>query len=308
MTVPRLGDKPAGRESEAQISDLLRVPPGRVCLELMPTAATPGFAGRGKADAKAAMSRLKREFGCLQEQLFAQGRAGGERRLLLVLQGMDTSGKGSTVEHVLGMVNPMGVRCHAFTRPTIEEREHHFLWRVRRRLPPPGIIGAFDRSHYEDVLAARVHRLVPEEQWASRYDVINRFEAEVAADTRIVKCFLHISAEEQRRRLLARLNDPTKYWKHDPGDLDDRALWTEYQRAYADALQRCNTEAAPWYAVPADRKWYRNWAVTVLLVEQLRAMHLEWPRPGGWDPETEAARLGSLSDREGRVPSAAHSG
>jgi PPK2 family polyphosphate:nucleotide phosphotransferase len=300
VTVPRLGGNPAGREPGTQISDLLRVPVGRVRPELMPAAATPGFAGRGKADAKAAMRRLQRELAYLQEQLFAHGRAGGERRLLLVLQGMDTSGKGATVERVLGMVNPAGVRYHAFTQPTIEEREHHFLWRVRRRLPPPGIIGAFDRSHYEDVLAVRVHRLVPKEQWASRYDVINRFEAKVATDTRIVKCFLHISVEEQRRRLLARLNDPTKYWKYNPGDVEDHALWGEYQRAYADALQRCNTEAAPWYAVPADRKWYRNWAVTVLLVEQLRALHLEWPRPSGWDPVTESARLASLSDGEAR--------
>ncbi len=194
-------------------------------------------------------------------------------------------------------MNPMGVRYHAFTRPTIEEREHHFLWRVIPRLPPPGIIGVFDRSHYEDVLVVRVHQLVPPEQWATRYDAINCFEARLSTTTKVVKCFLHISAEEQRKRLLARLDNPKKWWKYQPGDVDDHARWHDYQLAYADVLCRCNAEAAPWYVVPADRKWYRNWAVTKILVEQLRSLGLVWPTPSGWDPETECARLRELAAR-----------
>jgi PPK2 family polyphosphate:nucleotide phosphotransferase len=289
------GDGRAAGGPAPRISDLLRAPAGPVDLETMSTSATPGFAGAGKADAQAELASLGDEVALLQKQLFAQGRAGGSRRLLLVLQGMDTSGKGATVEHVLGMVNPMGVRYHAFTRPTIEEREHHFLWRVMRRLPPPGIIGVFDRSHYEDVLVVRVHQLVPPEQWATRYDVINCFEARLSTTTKVVKCFLYISAEEQRKRLLARLDNPKKWWKYQPGDLDDHARWHDYQLAYADVLCRCNAEAAPWYVVPADRKWYRNWAVTRILVEQLRTMGLVWPAPSGWDPETECTRLRELA-------------
>ena len=141
----------------------------------------------------------------------------------------------------------------------------------------------------------RVHQLAPPEQWATRYDVINCFEARLSTTTKVVKCFLHISADEQRKRLLARLSDPRKWWKYRPGDLDDHARWHDYQIAYADVLCRCNAEAAPWYVVPADRKWYRNWAVTRILVEQLRTMGLVWPTPAGWDPETERARLRELA-------------
>jgi PPK2 family polyphosphate:nucleotide phosphotransferase len=205
---------------------------------------------------------------------------------------MDTAGKGATVEHVLGLVNPMGVQYHAFKKPTPEEREHHFLWRVKRRLPPPGIVGVFDRSHYEDVVVVRVHELVPPEMWLGRYGQINRFEAKLAASaTRIVKCFLHISREEQKRRLIARLDDPMRRWKYNSADIDERVYWDGYQQAYSDALRRCNTEAAPWFTVPANRRWYRNWAVTKILIEQLEEMALTWPAPEGWDPEAERARL-----------------
>ena len=289
--MPAQRREPPADEVEPRVCDLLRVRYGPVDLEAVDTASTPGFTGSGKADAIAETGRLGPALAGLQEQLYAQGRAGGPLRLLLVLQGMDTAGKGSTVRHVLGQVNPTGIQCHAFRTPTIEEREHHFLWRVRRRLPPPGIIGVFDRSHYEDVVVVRVHHLVPPEVWSRRYAVINRFEAKLAVTTRTVKCFLHISKDEQRRRLLARLEDPAKYWKYNPRDVDERAYWADYQRAYADALERCNTEAAPWYVVPADRKWYRDWAVTRILVEQLREMGLSWPPPNGWDPEAERARL-----------------
>ena len=282
----------AKSESALRISDLLRLPAGSVDLQAIDTRATPGFTGAGKSDATAEMCHLRPRLADMQEQLHAEGCAGGRRSLLLVLQGMDTAGKGGTVKHVLGLMDPMGLQYHAFKQPTIEEREHHFLWRVKRRLPPPGIIGVFDRSHYEDVIVVRVHELVPPEIWSCRYGVINRFEGKlVASGTRVVKCFLHISKEEQRERLLARVDDPTKHWKYDPHDVDERAYWTDYQQAYSDAFTRCNTEAAPWYAVPADRKWYRNWAVTKILAEQLDEMALVWPTPQGWDVEKERARL-----------------
>jgi len=275
-----------------RVSDLLRLPTGPVDLTGIAPQTTPGFTGSGKADVKAAVRHLKRPLADLQGQLYAEGHTGGRRCVLLVLQGMDTAGKGGTVKHVLGLTNPMGVRYHAFTKPTPEEREHHFLWRVRRQLPPPGVIGVFDRSHYEDVLVARVRQLVPTEIWSRRYGVINRFENKlVAAGTRIVKCFLHISYGEQRKRLLARLDDPTKHWKYDPGDVDQRAYWDDYQQAYSDALEKCNTEVAPWYVIPADHKWYRNWAVTSILVEQLAEMALTWPEPAGWGVDEQRARL-----------------
>jgi len=288
-----------------RVSDLLRVPPDPVNLNAVATRETPGFPGSGKTDATAAIRHLGPHLANLQEQLYAEGHTGGRRSLLLVLQGMDTAGKGATVKHVLGLMNPMGVQYHAFKKPTPQECEHHFLWRVKRRLPPPGIVGVFDRSHYEDVVVVRVHELVPPEIWLRRYDVINRFEEKLATSaTRIVKCFLHISKEEQKRRLIARLDDPTKRWKYSPADVDERAYWDDYQQAYSDALGKCNTEAAPWYAVPADRRWYRNWAVTRILTEQLEEMALTWPTPTGWDLQEERARLaaGSATRPQPRTP------
>lgn len=291
LTSALSGESPP-TEVPLRVSDLLRLPTGLVDLKAIATRATPGFTGTGKTDAETAMCHLGSRLADLQEQLYAEGHTGGRRSLLLVLQGMDTAGKGATVKHVLGLVNPMGVQYHAFKKPTPEEREHHFLWRVKRRLPPPGIVGVFDRSHYEDVVVVRVHELVPPEMWSCRYSTINRFEEKlVASGTRIVKCFLHISKEEQRRRLIARFDDPTKRWKYAPADIDERAYWDDYQQAYSDALRKCNTEAAPWYAVPADRRWYRNWAVTRILTEQLEEMGLTWPTPEGWDLEEERARL-----------------
>ncbi|MGH3672291.1 MAG: PPK2 family polyphosphate kinase [Pseudonocardiaceae bacterium] len=276
----------------ARVSDLLRLPAGPVDLAATATRGAPGFTGAGKADARKAIRRLGPHLAELQEQLYAEGQTGGRRRLLLILQGMDTAGKGATVEHVLGLVNPMGVQYHAFKKPTPEEREHHFLWRVKQRLPPPGIIGVFDRSHYEDVVVVRVHELVPPEISALRYDIINHFEEKLATSaTRIVKCFLHISKHEQKKRLAARLDRRDKQWKYNPADLDERAYWNDYQRAYSDALRKCNTEIAPWYVVPADHKWYRNWAITNILIEQLTEMALTWPTAQGWDRKKELARL-----------------
>ncbi len=186
---------------------------------------------------------------------------------------------------------PRAATIASFKAPTKEELAHDFLWRIRKRLPGPGKLGVFDRSHYEDVLVVRVHGLAPRSTWSRRYATINRFEARLVTNqVRVVKVFLHISREEQRQRLLARLDDPTKLWKFNPRDIDERAFWDDYQEAYAAALERCNSDAAPWYRVPADRKWYRNWAIASLLVEQLEDMKLTWPK-ADFDVEEQRARL-----------------
>jgi PPK2 family polyphosphate:nucleotide phosphotransferase len=212
----------------------------------------------------------------LQERLWAEK----SRTVLLVLQGIDTSGKDGTIEHVIGLVNPLGCRITSFKRPTAEEARHHFLWRIRRALPQPGEIGVFGRSHYEDVIVPRVHGGLTGAQIDRRYAEITRFEAGLAAGgATILKCFLHISFEEQRERLLARLDDPDKRWKFEVDDIDERGRWPRYHDAYREMLRRSNPDEAPWYVVPADRKWYRNWAVGRLLVETLAEMAPEYPRP-----------------------------
>jgi PPK2 family polyphosphate:nucleotide phosphotransferase len=227
----------------------------------------------------------------LQDALYAEATAGDTRAVLLVLQGMDTSGKGGVIRHVAGLVNPQGLQIASFKKPTPEEREHHFLWRIRKEVPVAGRIGVFDRSHYEDVLIARVDSLVPEDVWRGRYDEINAFEAELADNgVTVLKCMLHISPDEQKERLLARLDDPAKRWKYNPGDLDARAKWSSYQEAYADALRFCDTDAAPWYVVPSDRKWYRNWVVAALLAETLAELEPQFPETT-FDVEAERARV-----------------
>ncbi|HJW62802.1 MAG TPA: polyphosphate kinase 2 family protein [Actinomycetes bacterium] len=277
-------------KAAARVADLLRVPAGPVDLSALDTRATPGFDG-DKAAGKAELAALGPRLSDLQERLHAEGVSGGRRSLLLVLQGMDTAGKGGVVRHVIGQVDPQGCEIASFKAPTKEELAHDFLWRIRKRLPGPGKLGVFDRSHYEDVLVVRVHGLVPRSTWSRRYAAINRFEARLVTDQiRVVKVFLHTSKEEQRQRLLARLDDPTKHWKFNPRDVDERAFWGDYQEAYAAALERCNSDAAPWYRVPADRKWYRNWAVASLLVEQLEDMKLTWPK-ADFGVEEQRARL-----------------
>jgi PPK2 family polyphosphate:nucleotide phosphotransferase len=273
-----------------RVSDLLRVPSGPVDLSALDTRATPGFDG-GKAAGRAALAALGPRLSDLQERLHASGLNGSTRRLLLILQGMDTSGKGGVVRHVVGQVDPQGCEITAFKAPTREELAHDFLWRIRQRLPGPGKLGVFDRSHYEDVLAVRVHNVVPRQTWSRRYAAIDRFEAGlVTDDIHVVKVFLHISKEEQRQRLLARLDNPAKHWKFNPRDVDERAFWADYQEAYAAALERCNSDVAPWYRVPADRKWYRDWAVASLLLEHLEDMKLDWPK-ADFDVEEQRARL-----------------
>ncbi len=260
-----------------RVGALLRAPAGRIDLRTIDTRATPGF-DRGKREAAQVAPALAQRLSELQERLYAQGRTGGRRALLLVLQGLDTAGKGGTVRHVVGQVDPAGLHVVGFKAPTPEERRHDFLWRIRPHVPRPGQIAVFDRSHYEDVVSVRVLRLADARTWRRRFGAIERFERHLAqAGTRVVKCYLHISPQEQRERLLARLDDPTKHWKFQPGDLDTRERWNEYLDAYAEAIERCDVDAAPWHIVPADRKWYRNWAITNLLIEELEAMELQWP-------------------------------
>ena len=264
-------------KSQPALCDVLRLPSGPVDLSTIDTRATPGFEG-GKAAGKEALVAMDPALSELQEKLFAEGRSGGERRVLLVLQGMDTAGKGGVMRHAVALVDPQGVHIKAFGPPTRAERRHDFLWRVRREVPAAGRIGIFDRSHYEDVLIARVRELAPAKEIERRYDLINDFEAELAEQgTAVVKCMLHISAEEQKARLLARLDDPTKHWKYNPGDIAEREHWKAYQETYEIALERCNTDAAPWLVVPSDRKWYRNWAVGALLLETLTRLDPQWP-------------------------------
>jgi len=234
----------------------------------------PGVRDRRKAAASVATDAER--LADLQERLWAEH----ARTILLVLQGIDTSGKDGTIEHVIGEVNPLGCRITSFKKPTPEEARHHFLWRIKRALPEPGQIGVFGRSHYEDVIVPGVHGGLTEAEIDQRYAEIARFEAGlVGGSTTVVKCFLHISNEEQRQRLLARLDDPDKQWKFEEGDIDERALWPQYQDAFREVLRRSSAEAAPWYVVPADRKWYRNWAVGRILLETLVEMAPEYPRP-----------------------------
>jgi PPK2 family polyphosphate:nucleotide phosphotransferase len=274
-------------------SDLVRVPDGGIDIRSVDTRATPAAPG-GKQKAAKLQEKLAPLLGELQEKLYANGRTGDTRSLLLVLQGLDTSGKSGTIKHVLGQIDPQGAQITAFKQPTPEEKRHDFLWRIKRRLPAPGMIGAFDRSHYEEVLVARVRKLVPRTTWSARYATINRFERDLAAGgTTIIKCFLHISFDEWRERQLARLDDPTKHWKFNPGDIDDALLWDDYLTAYEDALNRCSTDAAPWYVIPAGRKWHRNLAVTRLLVEHLEALRLDWPR-ATFDIDEQRARVDAL--------------
>ncbi|CAA9380166.1 MAG: Polyphosphate kinase 2 [uncultured Propionibacteriaceae bacterium] len=263
----------------APLTELLRLPAGPVQLADFDARSTPGFVG-SKGEARTVTRALAPELNELQERLFAAGRVGhpDAKRILVILQGMDTAGKGGVIRHAIGMVDPQGVKIKAFAAPTKAELRHHFLWRIRRELPAPGMIGIFDRSQYEDVLTVRVNHLVEESIFSTRYDEIIEWEASlVASGVTVVKCFLHISSEKQKERLAERLAEPTKHWKYDPHDLIQRAKWADYTEAYQTALERCNSRQAPWYLIPSDRKWYRNWAVAQLLIEHLRQLDLQWP-------------------------------
>jgi PPK2 family polyphosphate:nucleotide phosphotransferase len=272
------------------LREALRTPAPPVALSRLDPRGTPLAPGSKEHTREVAIADGLR-LAELQERLYAEGVTGGRRRVLLVLQGMDTSGKGGVVRHVVGAVQPQGVRYTAFKRPTPEELRHSFLWRVRRAVPGPGMLGVFDRSHYEDVLAGAVRGVVTPEVVERRQREIVRFERQLADEgVTQVKVFLHLSPWEQKERLLARLDDSAKQWKFDPGDIDDRALWPAYQRAYEQVLERTDTDAAPWYVVPADRKWYRNWAVGRLLLETLADLHPRLPEPS-YDVAEQRDRL-----------------
>lgn len=276
-------------ESKGPFTEALRVREG-FALPDVDSRSTPAFAGK-KREGKAALEEHDDELSGLQEKLYAASVGGSRRRVLLVVQGMDTSGKGGIMRHVVGQVDPQGVQITAFKQPTEEELSHPFLWRIRARLPEPGKIGVFDRSHYEDVLVVRVHNLVPPQQWARRYATINAFEQDlVDAEVTVMKVMLHVSSAEQKARLGERLDRPDKHWKFNPGDIDERKHWAAYQEAYQAALERCNIEGAPWFVVPADRKWYARLAVQQLLLEHLRALDLQWP-VADFDVQEQKQRL-----------------
>lgn len=270
-------------------ASLLGMGSGLTLADIDPSS-TPGFDG-GKEEGEALLADSAEELSDLQERLYAESRTGGNRSVLLVLQAMDTAGKGGVIRHVVGAIDPQGVRVHGFKKPTTEELEHDFLWRIRKQLPLPGIVGVFDRSHYEDVLIARVRGLAPPEELERRYGAIVDFEKElVADDTTVIKVMLHLSAHEQKERLAERLDRADKHWKYNPGDLDERALWPKYQEAYQLAIERTSTPAAPWYVVPADHKWYARVAVQRLLLDALRRLDPQWPA-ADFDVEAEKRRL-----------------
>lgn len=236
--------------------------------------------GWDKAAAEEELAKNRQRLEELQYKLYADGR----RALLVVLQGIDGAGKDSTIRHVMTAFNPQGCTVVSFKAPSAEELKHDFLWRIHGNVPRAGEVGVFNRSHYEDVLVVRVDQLVPRAIWSARYEQINEFERMLVANgTHVVKCFLHISKDEQRRRFESRLRDPHKRWKFDPKDLDKRAQWDEYREAFEAALGQCSTEHAPWHLIPSNHKWFRNLAVSRILVRALEKLPLRFPKPA-FDP------------------------
>lgn len=281
--------KPVAMVEAHEIARMLRVTPD-TDLSAIDTSSTPGFSG-GKLEGREALAGGMKELSNWQERLFAQSKADAKAAVLLVLQGMDTAGKGGIVRHVVGGVDPQGVHIKAFKAPTPKEKKEPFLSRIRRELPEPGMMGIFDRSHYEDVLIARVRSLVDDTTWKRRYSSIKNFERGlVTREIYPIKVMLHISADEQEGRLLDRLEDVEKHWKYRPGDVDERQLWEEYQAAYQDAVRKTDTDDAPWYVVPADRKWYARWAVQQLLLHHFRQISPQFP-PADYDIDEEIRQV-----------------
>jgi PPK2 family polyphosphate:nucleotide phosphotransferase len=238
----------------------------------------PGYTGGygSKSDTKAELKRNSERLQELQRVLWAEGK----HALLIVLQAMDAGGKDGTIRHVMRGVNPQGCQVTSFKAPTEEELAHDYLWRIHKAVPRRGYIGIFNRSHYEDVLVVRVHNLVPEEVWRQRYEQIYYFEKLLAdTGTTILKFFLHISKEEQKQRFQERLADPRKNWKFSMGDVEERGYWDDYQRAFEVALSRCSSPWAPWYVIPANRKWYRNLAISEIIIETLEKLDMRYPPP-----------------------------
>lgn len=271
-------------------ADLLRVGAGFRLADVDPDA-TPGYAG-GKKHGRVDLAAGSAQLDGLQEQLFAQSRLDATTpAVLLVLQAMDSAGKGGIVRHVVGSVDPQGVSLVAFKKPTPEELAHDFLWRVEKQVPEAGFIGVFDRSHYEDVLIGKVRSLADDAEIERRYGAINDFEKRLTdAGTRVVKVMLHISPEEQKARLMERLDRPDKHWKYNPGDVDERTLWPAYMAAYQTVFERTSTPHAPWHVIPANAKWYARIAVQALLLEALEDIDPQWPA-ADYDVAAEKARL-----------------
>jgi PPK2 family polyphosphate:nucleotide phosphotransferase len=254
--------------------DLLAKPGGKINLSKWDPDDTGKY--KVKADALDDIAKNTRRLTELQYLLYAESKYS----LLIVLQALDTGGKDGCIRHVMGPINPQGCRVRSFKKPTDEELSHDFLWRIHKQTPPKGIIGIFNRSHYEDVLVVRVHNLVPKSVWSKRYKQINDFEKMLADNgTHIVKFFLHISKGEQKKRLNARLDNPDKHWKVDPGDYKERNYWNDYTKAFETVLSRCSKPWAPWYIIPADKKWYRNYVVSKILVDTLEDLEMSFPDP-----------------------------
>jgi PPK2 family polyphosphate:nucleotide phosphotransferase len=253
-----------------------RIKPGaKVRLDKIDPDDASGFEG-GKDEGKAALVKLNTRLEELQDLLYAEGK----HRVLVVLQGMDTAGKDGTIRWVFNAMDPLGLRVSSFKVPSKEELAHDYLWRIHKEVPGDGELVIFNRSHYEDVLVVRVHDIVPRKVWSKRYDQINAFEKHLAdTGTTIVKFFLHISKDEQKERLQERLDRPEKRWKFNVGDLDERKLWGDYQKAYEDAISKTSTEWAPWYVIPANRKWYRNLAISNILIDTLKSLKMKFPEP-----------------------------
>ena len=272
-----------------EVAELLRVRDGFELSRVDPDA-RPGTAADKRAG-QAELARAAQELRVLQEKLFAQSRLGASDRLLVVLQAMDAAGKGGIVNHVLAQTEPYGLALTSFKAPTEEERAHDFLWRVEPRVPGPGLIGVFDRSHYEDVLIQKVRAFASPEEIERRYGAIVDFERRIAASgVRIVKIMLHISPEEQAERLLSRLDDPEKHWKYNPGDVDERLHWPAYMDAFQTAIERTSTETAPWFVVPANAKWYARVAVQRIVISELAKLSPHWPEPD-FDVAAERQRV-----------------
>ena len=276
-----------------KIHDALGLRAGKnFCVADVDPAATPGFSG-SKADLAARFARYDEELYELQERLFANGRAheDGAPSLLVVLQGMDTSGKGGAIRNVFSVFDPQGTKTVGFGKPTDEELAHDFLWRIRKHDPVPGQIVAFDRSHYEDVLIQRVHKWVDEDEVDRRFAAIRDYEQALAGrNVKILKIFLHISPQFQKENLLERTEREDKYWKYDPSDIEERGYWDEYMAAYEDAIRRTDELWAPWYVLPTDNKKYARMALKFLIVDALRHLELSWPAPD-FDPEQERQRI-----------------
>lgn len=260
-------------------------------------AGTPGFTG-DKVAAETLMRERGKLLSELQERLFADGRSGGKRNVLVIVQGLDTAGKGGIARHVMGMVDPQGVALRSFGVPTEEERSHHYLWRINNALPKPGLIGLFDRSQYEDVLVVRVDELVPRDVWEPRFDEINAWEKNLVDNgTVVLKFALMVSHGQQGLRLMERIDRPDKRWKYSVNDLPTRLKWDAYQQAYADVFARTSTDYAPWHVLPADRKWYPRLAVTEILTRALIELDLRWPKPD-WEPEAQRIELAKTMTTE----------